>query len=160
MAEKGISTQANDACSFFSAHYAETVSLQQPGWSQMRAGNITGVEAGWRWSPADEEEIVSSVCTHITRRWPSHAYTDRDVHMCMSSLSKHTYLPTHQLSELQPQAPVLSHIPAIYSIYMAQLYDTTYSHTHTEDMLCSLFLSLPHSDTNGHTQWRKVTKYI
>lgn len=31
----------------FSAHYAETVSLQQqPGWSQMRTGNITEFEAG------------------------------------------------------------------------------------------------------------------
>lgn len=46
----------------FWAHYTETVSLQQPSWSQTRTGNITEVEADCRWSPADENEIVTSVC--------------------------------------------------------------------------------------------------
>lgn len=118
----------------------------------MRAGNITEVEGDWRWSPADEEEIDSSVCTHQTRCSSSHphTYTHTDLHALVCMRSENTHIS--QLINFQRRQPRLlschtdTPYPCRGAIYMAQLYHTAYSITPTEEMLFFyLFLSFSFS---------------
>lgn len=81
-----------------------------------------------RWGRDCIEYLHShSMCVCI-RMWRQSSCWILDVHMCMRSLIWHSYLPSHQLSEMQTQ--VRTHLTcrgAFYSIYItAQLYHTTY----------------------------------
>lgn len=81
-----------------------------------------------RWGRDCIEYLHShSMCVCI-RMWRQSSCWILDVHMCMRSLIWHSYLPSHQLSEMQTQVRTrLTCRGAFYSIYItAQLYHTTY----------------------------------
>lgn len=135
----------------------------------MRAGNITEVEADWRWSPVDEGEIVSSICTHI------HVYMYPDVKASILLITgcAHVYALSHMtlispISSTFRDANAGSNTPYLQGCFLQHIYYSTiishyilhYSITHTALrflFFSSVFIFLIFSPTVMDTQHTHMT---